>query len=275
MIIKTSWNNLSSPYICGLLASNPSQYSATLHNAGYKALDINFSYHAFKVQDLNLPIEAMIGMGFRGYSVTIPFKEEALKFVDQVDNTCAKIGALNTIINDGKQLFGLNTDWIGIKNSLLEIGSEFKGKRALILGAGGAAKAAIYALEQLKFNSITVCNRTPKRAKEVAHEFKVEQIETTKLANTKLSSFDVLINSTPLLAMDFFPYQYIHKDHIVFEMITQKTKLTETAEKAGAKVIHGIKMLLHQGIEQFKLFTEKKPPHQEIEKALLSFYNNK
>lgn len=273
MIIKTSWQNLSSPYVCGLLAANPSQYSATLHNAGYKVLSLPFCYHAFKVQDLNLPFEAMSGMGFRGYSITIPFKEEALKFVDELDNTCAKIGAVNTVINDGSKLYGLNTDWIGIKNALLEVKSNYQGHHALIIGAGGAAKAAIFALQQMNFDSITITNRTIKRAKEVAHDFHIHHIETSKLTAFEVSNFDVIINSTPLHTIDFLPYHAISPEQTVFEMITQKTQLTKQGEHVGANVIHGIRMLLHQGVEQFRLFTEKKPPIVEMEKALLEIYS--
>lgn len=275
MSIKTNWSNLSSPYVCGLLATNPSQYSACLHNAGYKALNLNFAYHAFKLTDLKIAIEAMQGMGFRGYSVTIPFKEEAIKFLDTIDATCLKIGAVNTIVNNGSQLFGFNTDWLGIRNSLLEVKSDYSQSSALIVGAGGAAKAAIYTLKKMNFSSITVCNRTSKRAKETAQEFEIQSIETSKVNSKSISNFDVIINSTPQNHIEFFPYHALTEEHIIFEMITSETELTKISSKVNAKVIHGIRMLLHQGLEQFKLFTEKQAPIDIVEKELFDFYNNK
>ncbi len=272
MKVKTNWSNLCRPYLCGLIAGNPSQYSATLHNAGYKALNLEFSYHSFKVLDFKVAADAMLGMGLRGYSVTIPFKEDAMGFLDIINSDAVEIDAVNTVVNSGDQLLGFNTDWIGIKNSLLEIQANYTKCSALIVGAGGAAKAAIYALQQMRFNSVVITNRTLKRSKEVAANFNLTYLDTNKLTANTVRGFDVIVNATPQINIDFFPYQGLTKDQILFEMITSETKLTKTGEQIGAKVVHGIRMLLHQGIEQFKIFTEKKPPQVEMEKSLLELY---
>ena len=144
---KAHWDKLSSPYVCGLLATNPSQSSAKLHNTGFQALNLPFHYHAFKVRDLTVPINAMREMGFRAYSVTIPFKEEALKFVDEITPVAKDTGAINTIINSGDKLVGYNTDWLGVLGALLEVKESYEGESALIIGAGGAARGAAYALQ--------------------------------------------------------------------------------------------------------------------------------
>jgi shikimate dehydrogenase len=272
VIVKTNWSNLSSPYLCGLLATNPSQYSATLHNAGYETLNLKFAYHSFKINDLKVAMDAMLGMGLRGYSVTIPFKEEALPYLDIINSDAAEIEAVNTIINSGNQLLGFNTDWIGIKNSFTEVRTDYSASKALILGAGGASKAAIYALKKMGVRSIAISNRTTKRAKEVASKFAVSYVEAHDLNAKLVSRYEIIINATPLIEVPFFPYQAINKDHILFEMITSDTKLTKTGENIGATVIPGIRMLLHQGLEQFRLFTEKHPPEKEMEDSLIRYY---
>ncbi len=265
---KAKWDQLSSPYVCGLLAVNPSQFSAILHNTGFKALDIPFHYHAFRVKDLVVPINAMRDMGFRAYSVTIPFKEDALKFVDEVTSVAKNTGAINTIVNSGSKLVGYNTDWLGVLGALLEVKTTFENESALILGAGGAARGAVYALKKLKFKKILVANRTLRRAKELADDFKVDAMQLKSLKGDSLESFSLIINATPELNVDHFPYASISKNHLIFEMITRETKLTTVANKKEAKVIHGLRMLLYQGLVQFKLFTEKDPPLKEMDKIM-------
>jgi len=214
----------------------------------------------------------MIGMGFRGYSVTIPFKEEAIKFLDAINVDASEIGAVNTIINNGEQLFGFNTDWLGIKNSLLEIKPNYSNSSALILGAGGAARAAIYALKKMNVANITITNRTIRRAKDVSQIFNVDYIDASKLSPNNIRGFDLIVNATPQLKIPYFPYKGLNEKHVIYEMITADTELTTIGNQLGAAVIPGIRMLLHQGFEQFQLFTEKSPPKKEMTKSLISFF---
>lgn len=265
---ETDWSKLSAPYICGLLATNPSQFSVKLHNSGNQHLDIPFFYHAFKVKDLSTPIHAMRDMGFRGYSVTIPFKEEALKFVDDIRPSAKATGAINTIVNSGHSLYGYNTDWLGVMGALLEVRESYHGKSALILGAGGAARGAIYALQKLNFGTILIANRTYKRAKEVGDYFGIDSLPMTSLNKGIISSSSVIINATSETHLDHFPYEALEERHIVFEMITTDTDLTEIGNKKNSAVITGLRMLLYQGLVQFKLFTEKEPPVEAMNQIL-------
>lgn len=262
---KANWGKLSVPYVCGLLATNPSQASAKLHNTGFKTLNLPFHYHAFKVKDLTVPINAMREMGFRAYSVTIPFKEDALKFVDEITPVAKDTGAINTIINSGDKLVGYNTDWLGVLGALLEVKESYVGESALIIGAGGAARGATYALKKLKFKKIMVANRTIRRAKELAEEFDIDAIQLSSLSKNLVASYSVIINATPEPYLEHFPYEVLSDEHIVLEMITRETDLTNLAQKNGAVVIHGLRMLLYQGLVQFKLFTEKEPPVEEMD----------
>jgi shikimate dehydrogenase len=265
---STDWSQLSTPYVCGLLATNPSQFSAKLHNTGFRSLDIPFHYHAFKVKDLSTPINAMRDMGFRGYSVTIPFKEEAIRFIDDIRPSVKATGAVNTIINSGKQLHGYNTDWLGVVGALLEIKESYKGQSALIIGAGGAGRAAIYALQNMGFGKIVVANRTMKRAKEVSDDFGVDILNLNQINKSILTSSSVVINATSQTYLENFPYEALTSKHTVFDMITKETDLTLIGQKNGAQVIHGLRMLLYQGLVQFKLFSEKDPPLEQMDNSI-------
>jgi len=271
--LKTDWNSLAWPRVCGLLAENPSRYSATLHNAGFKARDLPFSYHGFSIEDVETPIHAMKEMGFRAYSVTIPFKQEVMKFIDSLGPAAKKIGAVNTIINDGSELHGFNTDWIGVANSFKEIRDTFTSDHCLILGAGGAARGAVYAMQKIGVKEITICNRTYKKSKELAQEFHAKSIQTSELSKDSLKDYSLIINTTPGERLPYFPYSCLTDQHTILDMVTAETPLTIQGREAGSRVILGIRMLLHQGIEQFRLFTELDPPALEMEEALLELYN--
>lgn len=272
---KTQWERLAWPYVCGLLAENPSRYSSTLHNAGFKALDLPFAYHGFPVQDISIPIQSMREMGFRGYSVTIPYKEEVLDLIDGIGPEARIIGAVNTVINDGEQLHGYNTDWLGVAEAFRECKSKFDSDSCLVIGAGGGAKAAIHAMKKLGVKSIHVANRTKKRALELSQQFKVEVLETKALSENKLGEFSLIVNCTPGYEISFFPYEGLSPNHTVLDMVTADTRLIKAGNERGAKMISGIRMLLHQGIGQFRLFTEKEPPQPQMEEALLKLYQEK
>ncbi|HMO16598.1 MAG TPA: shikimate dehydrogenase [Oligoflexia bacterium] len=270
---KTNWGKLSWPYVCGLLSENPSRYSSTLHNAGFKALDLPFSYHGFSVQDITLPIQAMRDMRFRAYSVTIPFKEDVLLLLDGIGPEARAIGAVNTIINDGERLHGFNTDWLGVAESFREHKQEFKNESCLVLGAGGGAKAAVHALKKLGVGKICITNRTLKRARELGLLFGVDVIDSRRLTSNKIEEFSIIINCTPGYEIPYFPYEGINRLHTVLDMVTAETRLIKITQSKGAVAIPGIRMLLHQGLGQFKLFTEKAPPRLEMEKALIEYYS--
>lgn len=270
--LVSNWEYLTFPYICGLLAENPSEFSQTLHNSGYQKLQLPFTYYPFKISKIENAITAMRELGIRGFSITIPFKETCIPLIDELSSEAQEIGAVNTIINTGELLYGINTDWIGVTEALKESTDSFNTLSCLVIGAGGAAKAAIFALKKLAVSSITVVNRTDHKAEMLAQKFSVHSIKSDDLINQNLENYDLIINASPAQSISFFPYQSLTSRHSVFEMITGETSLTKTTIKTGGNLIPGIRMLLHQGLEQFILFTEKQAPVQTIESALENKY---
>lgn len=259
---------LSYPRVCGLLGSNPSRLSQAMHNAGFKALGLPFQYAAFKTENTNAGLTAMRELGFRGLSLTIPHKEQALGLVDALSKDAIECGAINTVINDGEKLFGYNTDWYGVVEALREAGIE--PKRALIFGAGGAARAAVVALRHMNCERILIANRTAKRATDLANVFNVEALAYEELAHYDFqSNVDLFVSAAPVGAEGFpFPLSVFGPGHTVFDMVTKETELLTQARAQGAKVVPGIRMLLHQALKQFELFTESISPREAMEQAL-------
>ncbi len=248
-----------------------------MHNAGFQALKLPFSYVAFDTGRTEFALRTMRELGFRGLSLTIPHKVDAINFVDELSADASEIRAVNTVINDGQKLWGFNTDWQGIVDAVNETKLNFKGREVLVLGAGGAARAAIYAMRSLGVGSISLTNRSVERARELAEQFQAKVVSPDELAVTDLSKFALLINSTPLGGVGLpdisehdypIPLANIPSSVAVFDMVTNDTPLVQAAKRVGARLIPGLRMLLFQAMGQFKLFTDEEPPRAVMERAL-------
>ncbi|MCS7198965.1 MAG: shikimate dehydrogenase [Caldimicrobium sp.] len=246
--------------------------SPVMHNLAFRELQIKAVYGAFRVkkEELLQAIEAIKVLGIRGVSVTIPHKESIISYLDEVSEVCRVIGAVNTVVRREGKLVGYNTDWIGVMRAFEARGVDLKGKRVVIIGAGGASRAVIYACKKAGVSKIVLYNRTWERSRKLAQEFALEAkpwealdqaegdiiIQTTSVG---LKSKESPISSETLknfsIAMD-----------IVY--LPLKTKFLEDAEKRGLLTIDGLQMLLYQGVEQFKLFTGLEAPVKLLEEAL-------
>ena len=253
-----------------------------MHSAGFKELNIPFSYCVFDTENTAFAIQAMKELGFRGFSLSIPHKEKALTLIEEVSTEAKRAGAINTIINHGNNyLTGHNTDIIGAKNAITEKSQKLDS--ALVIGAGGAARAAICALEQLRVKEISICNRSQEKTDSLIESFitKSNPLPITSIPWSNLQQVDnvnLIINATPIGShisskedTELFLQQInITPKMVFFDMVTYPTKLQSHAQNVGATVIPGHKMLLFQALEQFRLFTEMEPPHRIMEQALLS-----
>lgn len=249
--------------VCCIVA-DPATHSLSpkMHSAGYIALGLeeDFIFLRFRVSVGNLEKfinEVRDDNNFRGASVSLPHKVEIMKYLDEIDAVAKKIGAVNTIVKDGKKLKGYNTDYLGILNPLKKI-VNLKGKKAAVIGAGGAARAAVYVLTS-QGSKTTIFNRDVKRAEKLAQEFNCNYDSLDNIS--KISTFDVVINATKV-GMDekdspLIPKDLIKSNQIIFDVVYPITKLIKNAKEQKAKTISGIEMLLYQGVEQFKLFTGK------------------
>ena len=251
---------------------NPVKHSLSpvFQNIGFRRLGINAVYLPLEVPKENFEetIRGLLQLGnLRGFNITIPFKEEILKLGTHLSEDVKLIGSANTLKKTpegGVELY--NTDWIGFLNALREL-TEPKGKRALVLGAGGTARAVVYALKRAGAE-VYIWNRTPSKAQKLAQTFGVEAVKDL----TDIGDFEIVVNTTSVgLKEDdppLFDYEKIQPHQVVYDVIYRQTPLVKTALRKGAKAQNGLKMLLYQGVESFKIWTGKEPPIGEMWEAL-------
>jgi len=243
--------------------------SPAMHNAAFRRLGVNAVYVAFPVTDLRQAVAGLRGLGIGGVSVTIPFKEEIIPLLDELDPDAAQIGAVNTVVNRKERLVGYNTDWLGAVKALKEK-TSLSGEHILILGAGGAARALAYGI--LKAGGrVTVTDLDQPRARALARDLKVEAVPLETLAQCPAT---ILVNATPLgMAPDVegIPIEPELLDRlalvmdIVYRPLT--TRLLKEAQSRGCATIDGLQMLIHQATAQFELWTGKPAPLQTMSRA--------
>ncbi|MCS7149418.1 MAG: shikimate dehydrogenase [Caldimicrobium sp.] len=246
--------------------------SPVMHNEAFRSLGFKAVYGAFWVrrEELSQAVEALKVLKIQGLSVTIPHKEEIMKYLHEVDEVSRAIGAVNTILNKENTLLGLNTDWIGVKRAFEERNISLKGKRVAILGAGGASRAVIYALKREGASDIILYNRTWDKAKELADRF---EIDAQPWESLNRAYGDIIIQTTSVgLKSKETPVdeKVLRNFEIAMDIVylPLKTMFIYLAERMGLTTIDGLRMLLHQGVEQFKLFTGYDAPFKIMEKVI-------
>lgn len=250
--------------LCGVIL-HPAGHtrSPAMHNAAFAALGIDAIYLAFDVAPAGLAA-ALAGaraLGVRQFAVSIPHKEAVIPHLDAIDATARRIGAVNTITRDGDRLLGANTDWLGVVRAL-ERETELAGRDAIVLGAGGAARAAVFGLLE-RGARVRVLNRTRARAEQVAAELGASGAGAlTDLAGL---GCDVLVNTTSVgLREDASPVaaEAIPKDAVVLDAVydPMRTRLLRDAEARGARGVAGKWWLVHQAAAQFELWTGREAP---------------
>lgn len=233
--------------------------SPTLHNWGFCQLGVDGEYAAYPLEpaDLTPFMQWVRAENIRGLSVTIPHKQAVMALLDRITDRGTAVGAVNTVYWDGETLCGENTDVIGVVAPLRRLDLPAS---AMVLGAGGAARAAIAGLRELGVADIAVCNRTQSRADVLAADFGVRSVawdsrmdETPALIcnTTPLGMSGDMQDRTPWDA-DRFPAGCIAYD-IVYNPL--ETRFLREAAEAGCATISGLEMFLHQGLAQFKLWT--------------------
>jgi len=274
--------------IIGLIGKNiENSLSPLIHNQIILKNSLNFCYLSFKVTESGLgeAIQGIRALNIRGVNITFPYKEKAIKFLDEVEESAQRIGAVNTIVNNRGILTGYNTDVIGFKKSLQEDGKfAIKGEKAVIFGAGGAARAVAFALLEEGIEEIYIFNRTPEKTEKIKQDLSslfpgsninIFPLEKKKLKE-KTEEAHLLVNATSLgmpPKIDYTPLpdeKLFHPDLLVYDLIYHpaKTLFLRQAEKAGAKIINGLPMLVYQGIESFYLWTGLKPEGKEVLKII-------
>jgi len=245
--------------LCGI-ALHPAGHtrSPAMHNAAFAALDIDAAYLAFDVrpEQLSAAIGGMRALGIRQLAISIPHKEAVIALLDEVDPIARRIGAVNTITRRGADLVGSNTDWLGAVRAIEGV-TEIGNRRAVVLGAGGAARAVVFGLRE-RGAHVTVLNRDPERARRLCADLEAENGgPIAALENTR---YDILVNTTPVgLAGDESPVDpsWIRSGSVVMDVVYEppETRLLRDAASRGARTIAGKWMLVHQAAEQLRTWS--------------------
>ena len=244
--------------------------SPTMLNTAFRRENVNGVYVALHAKSLDDLLACVRDIPIHGLSITMPYKEEILKHLDKTDPLTAKIGACNTVVRsqDGK-LYGFNTDVNGIVRPL-ETRMALSEAKVLVLGAGGAARAAVFGLKE-RGAEVFVFNRTPGPAQNLAKKARAKAVNKMQL---RKMAFDVIINATPVgmegnrepipISEQEFNAKYF------FEMVytPAETKMVRLARSKGMHVILGAEMFVQQGARQFEIWTGKPAPVVEMQRVV-------
>ena len=280
----------STNFIC--IFGHPIEHSLSpiMHNALFQDLKLDYAYLSFDVHPnyLKAAFEGIRALNIRGANITIPHKQNSLKYVDELDPLVRRIGALNTVKNENGKLIGRNTDALGAKKALADAKFDLKEKRIIILGAGGAARAVIYAIKE-EINELLIINRTYNKAKALADELKKDsnlKIEAHEYNEHSIGnlvqSTDILINTTPIgmypnIKTSPLPKHALNKHLCVFDIIYNplETQLLKDASDKGCKTLGGLDMLINQGALAFEWWTSKKPNIKLMKSKIIEFLEDR
>ncbi len=255
--------------------------SPLMQNSAFSKKAIDAVYVPFEVPPENLKeaVEGVRALGIKGLNVTVPHKERIVEHLDYLSDEAELLGAVNTVKNENGELTGYNTDAEGFLRSLLEEGVELEGKRALMFGAGGAARAVGYALLKGGVKFLNIVNRNFSRGKEVGELLgKLGNVLVYPLKESTveilLRKVDLIINTTSLgMKPDdphLFDYSKIPSGVTVVDIIYNppETPLLKAAREKGCKTVNGLGMLVHQGAVAFEIWTGEKAPVETMREVL-------
>lgn len=253
--------------------------SPIMHNDWFAKYKLNCLYLAFDVLPKNLKtaVESIKTLNILGVNVTVPHKVEVIKYIDIVDSAAKTIGSVNTIVNKKGKLYGYNTDWQGFITDLKRKKVNLKGKSVLVVGAGGAAKAILYALMKLKVKKIFLTSRTFDKAKLIAKKYKnVSVVDIKKIPANFLENIDCLVNCSTcgMKKEDKLPFRIkeVNKKIIFYDIIYNKeTPFKKFAEKNKIKFFSGEGMLIYQGAVSFDKWTGIFPDTKKTLSLIKSF----
>lgn len=254
--------------------------SPAAHNAAFRELGMDCSYIAYRVRrgELREGLASLAAAQIAGFNVTIPHKVEIMGLLDSADESCAGAGACNTVRADGGRLEGHNTDVDGFMEPLRRRGVAVRGASALVLGSGGAARAAAVGLAREGARRITIAARAPGRAGPIvdlaASAGAAAEAVAMQDAAAAASSSDIVVNATPVGMRGEacpLPAASIRGGSTVYEVVYRpmRTALVECALARGATVIYGHEMLLAQAMLSFEIWHGARAPREAMRRAIL------
>jgi shikimate dehydrogenase len=272
--------------LCAVIG-NPIAHSLSpaIHNAAFEALGLDFIYVACQVEDVRGALAGMRALhNFRGMSVTIPHKTEAMKYVDEVNETDRSIGSINTIIKEDGKLVGLGTDGPGALKALVDAGVNLEGKKVLMLGSGGAARAIAFTLARQKgLAEIRLLDVNGAMLAELVSDLREgtpAPVESGLLTEDSLADAmkeaDLLIHCTPVgmhpkEGASLVPAHLFRAGQVVFDIVYTplKTRLLADARARGLKTISGVEMFINQAVLQFEKFTGVGAPVEVMRRVVM------
>ena len=250
--------------------------SPRIHNAALRSQGVDAVYLAFDVtpDELSQAIQGIRAMRVMGANITVPHKEQAATLVDTLDPLAARVGAINTIVNQDGRLTGYNTDVMGFSAALASVRPDLQDARCLVVGAGGAARAVVAALAQQRAKTITVANRTESRSIQLCED--AEQWGDSECVARPIADLtalvrdaDILVNASSIgmaetIKESPIPVDILTGHHLVVDLVygPRPTTLVTGAVSHGAVAIDGLEMLLRQAAESYKLWTGRTAPIQ-------------
>ena len=264
--------------VCALIG-DPVEHtmSPPMHNAAFSERALDYIYLPFRVRadDLANAVNGLKALNVRGFNVTIPHKVTVIRLLDSLDPIAEKIGAVNTVVNDGGRLIGYNTDATGFLRALLEQGVEPDGKNIVILGAGGASRAISYILADREAR-LTILNRrleldwaidlAGRLREDFGREVLALELNSDNLSGI-LTEAQILINATsvgmtPDAGLSPVPAEFLKSGLVVVDIVYNpvRTRLLREAGAAGARTVSGVDMLIWQGALAFEKWTGQQAP---------------
>lgn len=276
--------NVNAKTKINIIIGDPVDHSLSpeIHNAAYEALGIDDKYIFLAAnvdsEGIEKAVNAMRVMGINGLTCTMPHKLSVMKYLDEIDQAAKDMNAVNTVVNDNGRLVGYNTDWLGIIASLKKVEENIAFKKAIVFGAGGAARSIVYGLLKNKVE-VVIANRTLSRAKQIFSDMEKvfgENIACSCIGLSEvenLKGFDFIFNATSVgmgEAISIVDKKMILDKHIVFDAVyfPLETQLIIDARAKGAKIIHGSELLLNQALHQFEFYTKQKAPEKAMRAVL-------
>lgn len=270
--------NSSTKLICLLGQPVKQSFSPSIHNYLSEKYERNNAYMCFEIEKNNLQkaVEGIKAFDIKGCNVTIPYKVDIIKYLDEIDKNAKLIGAVNTVKNSNGKLVGYNTDGVGFVKSLLDVCNNLKDKRVVIIGAGGACRSISVELATKEVKSIELRNRSETNAKLISDIINENFItkcsyNTNAIEEKDLENVDILINTTPIgmnsLECPIDKSIKPHKNLIVCDIVYKphETELLKWANKHELKVVYGINMLINQGLLAYEIWENIKTEEKDTE----------
>jgi shikimate dehydrogenase len=271
----------------GAVIGNPVGHSLSpaIHNAAIEFLGLDFIYLACRVEEVKGALAGVRAFeNFRGLSVTIPHKIEAMKYVDEIAEVDRSIGAINTVIHEQDRLIGLGTDGPGALKALADAGVEVEGRKVLMLGAGGAARALAFTLaRKTKLRELAMLDVNEALLQTLATDLKSgteaaisAALLTEKSLAAAMATADIVLHCTPIGMhpkedASLIPVELFRPEQVVFDIVYTplETKLLAGARARGCKVIQGVEMFINQAVLQFEHFTGVGAPVEVMRRVVM------